>query len=45
MFKFQLATKKDIREAAIIAKKRAAEAERMKRIFNARSRIFGVSTI
>lgn len=42
MLKFQLATKADIREAAIIAHKRAVEAERMKRIFNARNRIFGV---
>lgn len=43
MFKFQLSTNADLREAAIIAQKRRFEDDRKKRIFDARSRIFGVS--
>lgn len=42
MLKFQLATNKDLREAAIIDKKQRYEEERKRRIFNARERILGV---
>lgn len=43
MFKFQLATKSDLREAAIIQSRKTFEEERKARIFDARSRIIGVS--
>lgn len=42
MLKFQLATNKDLREAAIIDKKQRYEEERKRRIFNARERTLGV---
>lgn len=42
MFKFQLATKADLREAAIIQQKRRFEDDRKNRIFNARNRVIGV---
>lgn len=45
MLKFQLATNKDLREAAIIDKKQRYEEERKRRIFNARDRILGVRNI
>lgn len=42
MFNFQIQTKRDRREAALIEKRRALEEERKKRIFNPRQRLFGV---
>lgn len=42
MEKFQVATKADLKEAAVIEHKRRYEEERKSRIFNTRSRIFGV---
>lgn len=42
MEKFQVATKADLKEAAIIEHKRRYEEERKSRIFNTRNRIFGV---
>lgn len=42
MEKFQVATKADLKEAAIIEHRRRYEEERKSRIFNTRSRIFGV---
>lgn len=42
MFKFQLATKADMREAAIIQQKRRFEDDRKARIFDARNRVIGV---
>lgn len=44
MEKFQVATKADLKEAAIIEHKRRYEEERKARIFNTRNRIFGVRT-
>lgn len=43
MFKFQLATKTDLREAALIQQRKNFEEDRKSRIFNARKRIIGVS--
>lgn len=43
MLKFQLATKADLREAAIIQQKKRYEEERKARIFNSKNRILGVS--
>lgn len=43
MLNFQLMTDKDRKEAALIERKRAIEEERKKRIFNPRTRLFGVS--
>lgn len=37
-----LATERDLKEAAIIEKRRRAEGERSKRFFNAKQRIFGI---
>lgn len=45
MEKFQVATKADLKEAAIIESRRRYEEERRTRIFNDRNRIFGVITI
>lgn len=45
MLKFQLATKADLREAAIIQKKKQYEEERKGRIFDSKNRIFGVSDV
>ena len=45
MLKFQIATKADLKEAAIIQQKRRYEEERKARIFNARNRIIGVCFI
>lgn len=45
MFKFQLATKADFREAAHIRQKRRFEDERRSRIFDARNRVIGVSVL
>lgn len=42
MLNVQLMTEKDRREAAKINKRRAAEEERKKRIFNPRARLIGV---
>lgn len=42
MLKFQLMTEQDRKEAAKIERKRQIEAERKKRIFNARARLIGV---
>lgn len=42
MFKFQLATKADLREAAIVENRRRFEDDRKGRIFDARNRIIGV---
>lgn len=42
MEKFQVATKADLKEAAIIEHRRRYEEERKARIFNTRNRIFGV---
>ncbi|XP_037030864.1 RIB43A-like with coiled-coils protein 2 [Bradysia coprophila] len=42
MEKFQVATKADLKQAAIIEHKRRYEEERKSRIFNARNRIIGV---
>lgn len=45
MEKFQVATKADLKQAAIIEHKRRYEEERKSRIFNDRNRIIGVSDI
>lgn len=42
MEKFQVATKADLKEAAIIEHKRRYEEERKSRILNTRNRNFGV---
>lgn len=42
MLKFQLATDKDLKEAAIIENRKKYEEERKSRIFNARSRVLGI---
>lgn len=45
MLKFQICTANDNREAAIISKRRRYEEERRKRIFDSKSRIFGVNLL
>ncbi|XP_022921008.1 RIB43A-like with coiled-coils protein 1 [Onthophagus taurus] len=42
MLNFQLMTDKDRKEAALLERKRAIEEERKKRIFNPRTRLYGV---
>ncbi|GJQ77351.1 hypothetical protein Trydic_g20761 [Trypoxylus dichotomus] len=42
MLNFQLMTEKDRKEAALIERRRAIEEERKKRIFNPRTRLFGI---
>lgn len=43
MFKNALSTERDVKEAAMIERRREAEKERQKRFFDAKQRILGVS--